>query len=263
MKIITYSDLHLEFGADFLPPSSSDADLMVLAGDIIVFSDTKPLERILSHWKKPVLYVAGNHEFYTRTPMRKEAERFKNWLVKYPQVIFLQDEAVSMNDVHFFGGTMWTDFCGGNAIHMMNARHQMNDFYLIMESENIRLTPDYTLELHTAYADKLIAWFEEDLSGPRVVISHHAPVINPRTRYGKSPLRHAFNSLDMIPLIEAFQPALWIYGHTHECDDQWVGNTRILSNQMGYPNEKVGFSGVRFDPEGKPLILGQEGTNPH
>ena len=29
MKIITYSDLHLEFGTDFLPPTDSDADLMV------------------------------------------------------------------------------------------------------------------------------------------------------------------------------------------------------------------------------------------
>ena len=35
MKIITYSDLHLEFGTDFMPLADSCADLMILAGDII------------------------------------------------------------------------------------------------------------------------------------------------------------------------------------------------------------------------------------
>jgi hypothetical protein len=36
----------------------------------------------------------------------------------------------------------------------------------------------------------------------------------------------AFNSLDMILVIEKYQPALWVYGHTHECDDQMIGKTR-------------------------------------
>ena len=30
MKIISYSDLHLEFGTDFSPPLDTDADLMIL-----------------------------------------------------------------------------------------------------------------------------------------------------------------------------------------------------------------------------------------
>ena len=61
MKIITYSDLHLEFGTDFRPPGNRDADLMILAGDIITFRDFEPLGRFLDGWSKPVLYVAGNH----------------------------------------------------------------------------------------------------------------------------------------------------------------------------------------------------------
>lgn len=59
MKIITYSDLHLEFGTDFKPPINSDADLMILAGDIITFHDFKPLHKFLRYWEKPVLYIAG------------------------------------------------------------------------------------------------------------------------------------------------------------------------------------------------------------
>lgn len=59
MKIITYSDLHLEFGSNFKPPKNSDADLMILAGDIITFKNFKPLSDFLSDWSKPVLYITG------------------------------------------------------------------------------------------------------------------------------------------------------------------------------------------------------------
>lgn len=96
------------------------------------------------------------------------------------------------------------------------------------------LTPDDTIGLHEAFVEKLLAWFEQNLSGARVVITHHAPAMNPHTKYGSSPLMPAFNSLDMVPIIEKYQPHLWIYGHTHECDNQCIGRTQIISNQLGY-----------------------------
>ena len=60
MKVLVFSDLHLEF-ADFQPPSV-DADLVVLAGDISVRSRGV-------HWANevfdcPVIYACGNHEHY-------------------------------------------------------------------------------------------------------------------------------------------------------------------------------------------------------
>ena len=69
MKLLIYSDLHLEFGAHFQLPEDTSADLLVLAGDIITFQDLSPLGRLLQGWDKPVLYVAGNHEYYTRKSM--------------------------------------------------------------------------------------------------------------------------------------------------------------------------------------------------
>lgn len=256
MKIITYSDLHLEFGTDFLPPTNSDADVMILAGDIITFRDYAPLEKFLAVWENPVLFVAGNHEFYTRRPMADDAKQFKDWLAKtHPHVTFLQDEAVTLDGVHFFGGTMWTDFSGGNAKAMLEARAQMNDYRQIRQSDDLALAPEHTLELHKAFAEKLAAWFAEPLSGSRVVISHHAPVVNPNTKYGSSLLMPAFNSLDMIEVIDTHQPALWVYGHTHECDDHMRGQTRIISNQRGYPSGGGGYECRGFDPSGKPIVI--------
>ena len=77
MKIITYSDLHLEFGSGWSLPSDIDGDVMILSGDIINFKDYEPLTRFLENWRKPVLYVAGNHEYYTQYPMDEKEEDFK------------------------------------------------------------------------------------------------------------------------------------------------------------------------------------------
>jgi hypothetical protein len=35
MKIISYSDLHLEFGSSFMPPADTDGNVMILAGELI------------------------------------------------------------------------------------------------------------------------------------------------------------------------------------------------------------------------------------
>lgn len=45
---------------------------MILAGDIVTLRDYEPLDQILRKWKKPALYVTGNHEYYTRRPMNEE-----------------------------------------------------------------------------------------------------------------------------------------------------------------------------------------------
>ena len=118
---------------------------------------------------------------------------------------------------------------------------------------------DYTMDtisFHEVFVKKLQRWLEKKPDGPRVVITHHAPALNQRTKYGDSPLMPAFNSLDMADVIELHQPDLWIYGHTHECDDQRIGSTRVISNQLGYPVKTGGFECEGFDPSGLPVSIG-------
>jgi predicted phosphodiesterase len=251
MRLITYSDLHFEFGGQFEGPGNSQADVMILAGDIINFKNFQPLSRFLKNWENPVLYIAGNHEYYTSAPMEEGDAAFEAFLASnHPNVKYLRDEAVTINGVQFFAGTMWTDFGRSNESAMTVARRQMNDYRLIMTHDRKPITPSGTILLHQTFKDKLVSWLEQDLSGLRVVISHHSPVVNPNTQYGDSPLQPAFNSLDMLPIIERHQPHLWVYGHTHECDTQTIGKTQIISNQLGYPNGAGGFECKDFDAAG-------------
>ena len=256
MKIISFSDLHLEFGAGFVLPRDLDADVMILAGDIITLKEYEPLSSFLGDWKKPVLYVLGNHEFYTRNPMTEDVARFKAWLAdRHPNVTFLQDEAVCLDGVNFFGGTMWTWFADGNPQAMDAAQNSMNDFRLIHRFPNTLLAPIDTVSLHDAFVKRLLGLFASKAEGPCVVVSHHAPILNPKTQYGNSPIMPAFNSLDMLAIIEKHQPDLWIYGHTHECDDQTIGKIRVISNQLGYPKNTGGFECAGFDARGCPVDI--------
>jgi Icc-related predicted phosphoesterase len=151
---------------------------------------------------------------------------------------------------------MWTDFNGGDLRAMETARSEMNDYRLIYNPDETPFTPADSIALHKNFASKLLKWFGKNLSGPRVVISHNAPVINPNSKFKGGPLTPAFNSLDMVEIIGAHQPALWVYGHTHECDDQMMGRTRIISNQLGYPGSLGGFECKDFDEAGLPVELG-------
>ena len=189
--------------------------------------------------------------------MLDEEQAFVEWLGNnHPQVHSLRDENIRIGGVNFFGGTMWTHFNSGDLRAMQIAHYHMNDFKLIHKERGVSLATDDTIELHEIYVAKLKSWFEQKLDGPRVVISHHAPVTHPQTQYVGSPLTPAFNSLDMQDVIKRYQPELWIYGHTHECDDQTIGKTRIISNQRGYPNRGGGFECEDFDPGGLGLEIG-------
>jgi predicted phosphodiesterase len=259
MRIITYSDLHLEFGSGWTLPAEACGDVLILAGDIISLRDYDPLDKLLQKWKNPALYVTGNHEYYTQSPMNEEDNKVKVWLARtHPHVKLLRDEGVKIGGVNFFGGTMWTDFNGADQRAMEIAGSGMNDFRLIRNADQSPFQPIDSVALHERFSSKLLAWFREELSRPRVVISHNAPVLNPNSKFKDSPLKPAFNSLDMVKVIESHQPDLWVYGHTHECDDQMIGRTRIISNQLGYPNCNGGFECSDFDGAGLAIELDSE-----
>jgi predicted phosphodiesterase len=254
MMIHLYSDLHLEFNHGWTLPKDLPGDVVILAGDILTFNNFNRLVRFLQTWDKPVIFVPGNHEYYTKTSMGQAAKKFNIWLAKtLPHVILLTDAAISLGGVHFFGGTMWTDFDNLNEIAMAYAKNSMNDFLLVHTAPHKIFTPEVSVVLHKKFKKKLIEWFESDLIGPRIVISHHAPVIGAHTQFEGSPLVPAFNSLDMLPLIEKYQPDYWFYGHTHECDEQQVGKTKIISNQRGYPRGVGHYECEGFEPDGKSI----------
>lgn len=244
MRIGIYSDLHLEFeNHQSSLKLTDDADVRVLAGDI--GTRGRWINWVLAQGDMPTLVVPGNHEFYHEAfPAHLRA--LKAAFAGSP-VQVLDNEAVTIDDVHFLGTTLWSDYrLYGEHLRdqAMNLAHQqLTDFRVIRLSGDDRtFTPSDAARFFT----KAIGWLERELVSlePRrtVVITHHAPSIRSiEPKYAGTALNVAFAS-NLEPLITRHQPALWAHGHVHCSQDYHIGDTRVVCNPRGY-------AGIELNPQ--------------
>ena len=258
------SDLHNElFHAHRRTPPdipATSADAIILAGDI----DTgvrgiqwagEQSQRL----GKPVIYVAGNHEYYGHDYMRMlDMQRA---MAESRGVLFLERDGVTVAGCRILGCTFWTDYRADRLtpfdVAMAYCQMQIADHRAIQWMEggaHRAFRPLDALRLHQASR----AWLEDRLSDPNnlptVVVTHHGPsVLCQHPDFPVGPLSGAFHSnLDALVL----QADLWAYGRTHasldglmQGDGQIEGAdrpaTRLVSNQRGYPGEGVDFDAAK------------------
>lgn len=235
MKLVVYSDLHSELQYPVEITAQVNADVLILAGDIVSFSNPEPLKHILKKWKnKPVIYVAGNHEYYTKTPIAHCNREFREYLKdNHPNVHFLDNEGVKIGTKHFFGGTMWTDLNKGNSGSLDDAQKGMNDFNYIYKDWTTAISPEDFIGMHNAFKYKLTKWLRET-KGTRVVVTHHSPNRFEDTKYTDSTLWPAFECTDMDDIFQENFVDLWVHGHTHENRNERCYGIPLISNQAGY-----------------------------
>jgi Icc-related predicted phosphoesterase len=233
MKLHVLSDLHTEF-ANFSPPGT-DADVVVLAGDIGVGLDG--IEWAARQFPQaPVIYVPGNHEFYDHDiglTGKLKATASAN-------IHVLNNDTLELDGIRFLGCTLWTDFRlhgeGEAWFARQRAKRLMEDFVSI-RNRGRRFTPEDSVELHDASKKWLLSELEGSFEGPTVVVTHHLPAsASVAERYANDPLNPAFASR-LEDVIEKHRPKLWIHGHTHVPCDYELFDTRIICNPRGYPGE--------------------------
>jgi len=239
MRIRILSDLHHEHFGGNRPLPEVRADLVVLAGDI--HSHDLGIEWAgRAFGKTPVIYVPGNHEFYSAHMGR--LDRKMREAARRHGVHLLQNEAVELDGVRFLGATLWADFAlygsPGDELAQAMALRVMPDFSCIATDQG-KFTPAACIALHRAAR----AWLDEQLDTPyagrTVVVTHHAP--SERSvpqQYKGNQLSPAFSSnLDHL----VSKADLWIHGHTHTCFDYRLGPARVVANPGGYPGENEEF----------------------
>jgi predicted phosphodiesterase len=239
VRIHVLSDLHLEH-EPFLP-RHVQADVVVLAGD--VGRGTAGVEWARD-WAdgRPVLYVAGNHEFYGHRWPGLIAELRRAAAGSTLRV--LENEETIINGVRVLGCTLWTDFDVDGpqrrAEAMRLCERVVNDYgHIAVDPDGRPLAARDTRAAHLASRRWLQTRLGERFDGPTVVITHHAPLIRSRPA---SPTWRALASAfvsDLTALMGIERAALWIFGHTHRVADLDVRGTRVLSNPRGYPHEPV------------------------
>jgi len=238
MKLHILSDLHLEF-ADFSKPTV-EADMAILAGDIHLKG--RGVSWASYAFTSPVIYVMGNHEHYGGN-----LDRTHQKLVSAASghVHVLENQSLSVDNVQFLCATAWTDFSatGNRSAAVLSAREVVTDFRTIRTGPQFRrIRPEDLAERNRVTKAWLTSRLSEPFSGKRVVVTHHAPLMRFVRSDKGDPHARAADGNNWDDLL-FYDVDLWVFGHTHEAVDQWIGKTRFVSNPKGYPGEETGFRG--------------------
>jgi len=271
MKIKPMSDLHLEF-ADFEINNDEGADVLVLAGDIIVAellkkypiddepdmfdmspqaNDQRKVIRFRQFFKQcaelfpHVVMVAGNHEFY-RGRLKRSMEVLRGELNHYQNFYLLDNEQVIINNVVFVGATLWTDYNKGDPLTKFHVLSYMNDYKHIKDDTGAgirKLHPNTLQELHRAsveYIDSITLHHRDKFV---LAVSHHSPSFKSVVdQYANDPLMNGAYHSDLSELIlNRENIRYWIHGHSHACVDYMIGQCNVICNPRGYPGENGKF----------------------
>jgi Icc-related predicted phosphoesterase len=230
MKILICSDLHTDFHADHglsLIKGLGDADVIVVAGDISSGASniTTALKMLCTKYEN-VVFVSGNHEYYNSSfsvidNLLKDFEQLNS------QFHWLNNSRVDINGVSFIGATLWFDY----NINIKWLKSFLSDFYLIKGFEQ---------SVYNRF-NNTITYFENNIKKDDIVITHHMPSYKCISEKYIDSKINCFFANDLDKLIIDTKPMIWIHGHTHCSQKCLIGDTNIIGNPFGYPNENFMF----------------------
>ncbi len=257
MRIYYCSDLHLEKSE--LECDMPHGDILLLAGDICVASELvqwegdsekcKARDRILwffdhvSERFDHVIYCMGNHEHIDFDFFHTE-DFLKNLLPK--NVHLLEKQHIKINDIIFFGATLWSNFVSENPSQVQNASAKMPEYKYVRVGSRF-LTPELVLQDHNLAVEALKYTAEQYRQYPIIILTHHAPSFEGLSPFASNNGREGAYASDLSTLIKANQNIThWVFGHTHQKKSFNVGTCQLFTNCRGYK----GFEhrAEHFDP---------------
>lgn len=246
MKIQFASDLHLEFGENSKwlksNPLKAEGDILILVGDIGYLGDANYLTHPFWDWAsenfKQVIVVPGNHELYKYFDINElhegwELEVRPNVKVHYNSVIHLAP------DTDLILSTLWafihpleeylTERCVSDFKRIMNGEYRLNAKRFNIEHEKCR-----------RFIEKAVT---ESKARHIIVATHHVPSFELMSEEFKGSSINGAFTVELSEMIASSRIEYWIYGHSHRNIDRIIGNTKCISNQLGYvfQNEHIDF----------------------
>jgi len=260
VKFALCSDLHLEFETIELN-NTEVADVLVLSGDICLAKDLSFTESLRSEkWMKffthcseqfkDVIYIMGNHEHY-HGDFAKSYEQLKGALAELPNIHVMEKEFITIGDVTFIAGTLWTDMNKEDPNTLYGIKGYMNDYRIIEDSAHPvhfrdsdgnfhtrtgHFNPEQSVEEHKAMLKLIDEVTKDKVSEKFVVVGHHAPSkLSTKPKYqGDTMVNGAYSSDLSDFILDRPQIKVWTHGHTHDTFDYMIGSTRIVCNPRGY-----------------------------
>jgi hypothetical protein len=223
----------------------------VVAGDIHVKGPERSIDWLADHVCPhiPVVFVAGNHEYY-HAGYTESLARAREVALGIENLHFLENSEVIIGGVAFAGATLWTDFelMGHRPFIVHYCELMMNDYHEIAmtrKPRRMRLRVPHTVKFHRESRKFLETFLDQHRGSRTVVVTHHAPSRYSIADHFANDISSAAFASDLAELIIERGPGLWVHGHVHERHHYKLGKTRVLCNPRGYPNEP-GFADFDF-----------------
>jgi predicted phosphodiesterase len=254
MKIQYASDLHLEFAENskFLRenPLMPTGDVLVLAGDICYFPSnciygeteivgTNAFPHRFWDWAsenfEQVVCVVGNHELYNYYNLKEIPKKIE---VRH-NVNYYYNTVIQIDNTDFIVSTLWAKISPENAFI---TQKNVSDFYRIIYGDNLLTANDFNVE-----NERCANFIKESVANSKaekiIVVTHHVPSFALMAiEFKDSRINSAF-TYELGNYIADSRIDYWIYGHSHRNIDNEIGNTKCLTNQLGYVshNENLTF----------------------
>lgn len=236
MRIQILSDTHLEKHKnrenEILERVSTNknVDVLIIAGDLISHRHLKrTLEKICLLYPK-VIYVPGNHDYWGKQSIDETETLLSLCQNDIPNLICDPCTLKVINGQRFILTTLWFQFEDPDVIEFgKSLRTQYyNDF------SNVR---NFFDEISFGRFSKQRQFILDNLREGDIVATHHLPSHKSVDPFYQNAKGNCFFVNDFEKEILERKPKLWIHGHTHRGADYYIGETRILCNPHGRPNE--------------------------
>lgn len=255
------SDLHTEFMRNIdcqaLRPLWKDINYkninyLALIGDIgspfLNNEGSKNLDlffRMISDNYDRVIFVPGNHEYYSDNIPYYEIEKYLQELTSAYNISMLNNGTIHLdNEIKLIGTTLWSRISESKKLtlgtKLTNFKH--------IKSHNGQL---FDVDTNNALNKAAIKYIKEQINTDKkcIILSHYSPLMPKEGQLtadskfiGCPRLEGYHNNLNMLikrPIVA------WLYGHTHYNNTFYYKNVLFSSNQLGYSKESKHFNPLK------------------
>lgn len=244
-RIALFSDLHVDTGN--YDPDPFEADLAVVAGDVVEVAGGSPIAWIKAHIPThiPTIFVPGNHDFYGG----RLGNLLNIWRAQAlrSHVTVLYNEVFDWDGIDILGTPLWSGLdLRRDVIEEAFLRRtlpmRIADFSCIFQSDGKGWTVGQMLK----ESEKARAFLQQELTLRRerkkVVVTHWPPA---KESISPDFIGDELNPYFVNDLPELVQLAnLWLHGHVHDSFDYRLGDDpergRVACHPRGYPGERNG-----------------------
>lgn len=213
----------------------------------------------LKEYYDHILLVPGNHDLYLESSKQEKKYRWNSmnrviemqkFCDEHAGIHYMDGNIIEIDGFKFGGLGMWHDNTYGLTLgytpDQINEQYykNMNDskYIFVDGKKNFKVPYGYggvddirhfkPLEKYDAYREKL-----DRMTKCHVMLTHYGPKVPSDLPEDFQDIDTSYYYFEGLKDIKRLEPHYWVHGHTHTNSQELVGETKILTNALGYPSE--------------------------